>query len=130
MNLKGQTVTVKRSAKYIYAFFTNPENYKQLMPKGTEKFEIEDQSFSFKLKSMPELKMLIKQKIEYSKVVLSSTADARFVFSLTSNIKEESKNKTQVYLNFESNLNPMMTMMVKKPLSKFIETLTENISNL
>jgi len=37
---------------------------------------------------------------------------------------------SEVQLEFKGDFNPMMAMMVKKPLTTFIETLTENMSKL
>ncbi|MBT3547177.1 MAG: SRPBCC family protein, partial [Flavobacterium sp.] len=41
-----------------------------------------------------------------------------------------SDNSSDVQLQFEGDFNPMMAMMVKKPLTSFIDTLTENIAKL
>ena len=52
----------------------------------------------------------------------------KFDFALTAYIKDISKNESEVYLNFKGDFNPMMTMMIKGPISKFIETLALNVS--
>ena len=51
-------------------------------------------------------------------------------FTLAADLNEISENKTEIKLNFEGDFNPMMSMMIKKPLTKFVDTLTENIGNL
>jgi len=38
-----------------------------------------------------------------------------------------SENKSNILLNFSGNFNPMMTMMIKGPISKFIESLAKNM---
>jgi len=35
-----------------------------------------------------------------------------------------------VSLQFEGDFNPMMAMMIKGPITKFIETLSSNLENL
>jgi hypothetical protein len=35
-----------------------------------------------------------------------------------------------VQLHFEGDFNPMMAMMIKGPISKFIETLADNLHEL
>jgi hypothetical protein len=37
---------------------------------------------------------------------------------------------TAVQLQFEGEFNPMMAMMIKGPISKFIETLAQNMNKL
>ena len=129
MDIKGNTVTVNKSSKELFDFFTKLENYEQLMPESTEKFEVDGDSFIFGLKGMPEIRLVMKEKTEFSNVTLGA-ASSKLPFTLASHIEEVTENQSNVTLKFNGDFNPMMAMMVKKPLTKFIETLTENISKL
>ena len=129
MNIEGNSVNVKKSPKEIFEFLTNLSNFEQLMPENTEKFEVDGESFIFGLKGMPEIRLVMKEKTEYSNVTLGA-ASSKLPFTLAADINEVSENESNVQLKFESSFNPMMAMMVKKPLTKFIETLTENIEKL
>ncbi len=129
MDIKGNTVTVNKSSKELFDFFTKLENYEQLMPESTEKFEVDGDSFIFGLKGMPEIRLVMKEKTEFSNVTLGA-ASSKLPFTLASDIEEIQENQSNVTLKFNGDFNPMMAMMVKKPLTKFIETLTENISKL
>jgi len=51
-------------------------------------------------------------------------------FSLRGQLTKVSENQSDVQLHFEGDFNPMMAMMVKKPLTKFIESLILNIHKL
>ena len=70
--------------------------------------------------------LIIKEKIAFSNITLGS-ASSKLPFTLIAAIKEISDTKSEVQLTFDGTFNPMMTMMVKKPLTKFIDILTENI---
>lgn len=129
MNIEGNKVTVKKSAKDVFDFFSKLENFEQLMPENTQKFEVDGDSFIFGLKGMPEIRLVMKEKTEYSNITLGA-ASSKLPFTLSSDINEISENETEVILKFSGDFNPMMAMMVKKPLTKFIETLTENISKI
>ncbi|KAB1154629.1 SRPBCC family protein [Tenacibaculum aiptasiae] len=129
MNIEGNKVTVKKSAKDIFDFFSKLENFEQLMPENTQKFEVDGDSFIFGLKGMPEIRLVMKEKTEYSNITLGA-ASSKLPFTLSSDISEVSENECQVVLKFNGDFNPMMAMMVKKPLTKFIETLTDNISKI
>ncbi len=129
MNIEGNKVTVKKSAKELYENFTQLENFEGLMPENTEKFEVDGDSFLFGLKGMPEIRLVLKEKVEYSKITLAS-ASSKFAFTLTADIEDISENESNVQLNFDGDFNPMMAMMIKRPLTKFVETLTENIEKL
>ncbi|ALU75384.1 SRPBCC family protein [Tenacibaculum finnmarkense genomovar finnmarkense] len=129
MNIAGNNVIVQKSTKEIFNFLLKLENFEQLMPENTQKFEVDGDSFIFGLKGMPEIRLVIKEKTEFSNITLGA-ASSKLPFTLSSDICEISENESEVVLNFNGDFNPMMAMMVKKPLTKFIDTLTENISKL
>ena len=126
MNIEGDKVIVEKSAKEIYNFFTDLANFEKIMPENTQKFEVDGDSFLFGLKGMPEIKLVVKEKTAFSNITLGS-ASSKLPFTLAADVKEISDTKSEVQLTFNGDFNPMMAMMVKNPLTKFIDTLTENI---
>ena len=78
---------------------------------------------------MPEIKLKIKELVENEKVVLGAASD-KIPFTLTGHIYEIDEQSSDVQLVFDGKFNPMMAMMVKGPLKKFINTLSENIETL
>ncbi|AWI26702.1 orotate phosphoribosyltransferase [Flavobacterium pallidum] len=130
MNLESQKVTVEKSAQYLFEALSQVSNYETLMPDTIAKFEVLDaDSFIFGLKGMPEIKLRMKDKIPTSKVVLGAASD-KLPFTLTAAIYSLSDNASEVQLFFEGEFNAMMAMMVKGPISKFIETLAANMHKL
>ena len=100
------------------------------MPESKEVFEVRDEkTFVFGLKGMPVIKLEIQETIEPELVVLGSTSD-KFDFKLKAHIEALSENQSEVKMEFNGEFNAMMAMMVKKPLTKFINTLAENIGKL
>ncbi len=78
---------------------------------------------------MPEIKLKIKEKNAPSKIVLGAASD-KLPFTLTGNINAVSDTSSEVQLKFEGEFNAMMAMMVKGPITKFIETLANNMHKL
>ena len=78
---------------------------------------------------MPEIRLVVKEKQEFDKIILGA-ASSKLSFSLTAVINEISDNTCETQLLFDGDFNPMMAMMVKKPLQKFIDTLSEKAENL
>jgi len=106
------------------------ENYKKIMPENVSKFEIiDEESFVFSIKGMPEIKLKISEKNMPSKIILKSL-DSKIDFSLTGFISKSDDQISSFHLEFDGNLNPMLQMMVKNPLQSFINDLSENIKNL
>jgi hypothetical protein len=130
MNLESPKVSVEKSATYIFEALSQVTNFEKLMPDSIAKFEvIGDDAFIFGLKGMPEIKLKMKEKVPTSKVVLGAASD-KLPFTLTGNIIPLSETSSEVQLQFEGEFNPMMAMMIKGPISKFIETLAQNMSKL
>ena len=130
MNLKSPKVSVDQSAQHLFDSLSDVKNFEKLMPENIAKFEVlSDDAFLFGLKGMPEIKLKMKEKIAPNKVVLGAASD-KLPFTLTAKIDAVSDNKADVQLFFEGEFNAMMAMMIKGPISKFIETLAQNMSKL
>ncbi len=129
MNLESPKVNVQKPDSELFEFFCDVQNFEQLMPESIKKFEADDDSFLFALKGMPEIRLKLQEQVPSNKVVLGSTDD-KFPFTLTINIPKLEENSSEVQLVFDGKFNPMIAMMIKSPLQKFINTLSENIEKL
>ena len=70
-----------------------------------------------------------KEKTAPTQLVLGAASD-KLPFTLKASIEALSENSSDVKLDFEGDFNPMMAMMIKGPIQKFIETLVENMHKL
>jgi len=127
MILESPKVSVDKSAQMVFDFLTNVKNFKPLMPENTSKFELmDDETFLFALSGMPEI-VLKKKSGESPTNIVFGAAGGKLDFSLTAVIESISESKSEVQLTFDGDFNAMMAMMIKGPISKFIETLALNI---
>lgn len=130
MNLESSKHVVQKSPEKVYEFLTQVENYKQLMPDTNTKFElINDKRFLFALKGMPEIVLELKESTPYNKVVLGAASE-KMPFTLTSIIEELTENSSEVQLHFAGEFNSMVSMMIKSPIQKFINTLGEKLEHI
>lgn len=131
MNLNTKKVTVQKSAADLCDFLTEVKNFETLMPENISKFEVlkNRDGFIFALKGMPEIALEIKEVERPNKVVLGAISD-KLPFTLTGNIEEVSENSSNIELFFDGEFNAMMAMMIKGPITKFIDTLAANMEKL
>ncbi len=130
MILNSTTATVNKSASDMCAFLADAKNFEQLMPDNISKFEmIRENGFLFALSGMPEIALEVKEVEAPNKVVLGAISD-KIPFNLTADIVEVDDETCEVDLEFTGKFNMMMKMMVKGPVSKFIDTLSENMEGL
>ena len=130
MNLTSKKVTVQKSAETLFDFLCDVKNCEKLMPDTISKFEIiRDDAFIFALKGMPEIALELKEVNSPIQLKLGAISD-KIPFTLIGNIEAINEQSSDVSLQFEGDFNPMMAMMIKGPITKFIETLSSNLENL
>ena len=130
MNLTSKKVTVQKSAEVLFDFLCDVKNFEKLMPDTISKFEIiRDDAFVFALKGMPEIALELKEVNSPIQLKLGAISD-KIPFTLIGNIEAINEQSSDVSLQFEGDFNPMMAMMIKGPITKFIETLSSNLENL
>ena len=127
MNLESPKINVEKSPEAVFDFLADVKNFKALMPENISKFEVlSEDTFLFALKGMPEIILKKKEVVPPNKIVLGA-AGGKIDFSLIGNITQIDENSSEVQLQFSGDFNPMMAMMIKGPISKFIETLASSI---
>ena len=127
MNLESPKISVSKSPEDVFNFLADIKNFEALMPENISKFEVlGEDKFLFALKGMPEIILKKKEVIPPNKIVLGA-AGGKIDFSLIANITQVDATSSEVKLDFTGDFNPMMAMMIKSPISKFIETLATSI---
>jgi len=130
LNLESKKTIVEKSAKDLFALLENVANFERLMPNNISKFQmLSEQSFVFALKGMPEISLEKKSSTPSSQLVLGE-AKGKIPFQLTANIAEISDKESEVQLLCKGDFNPVRAMMVKTPISKFIEVLVTKMKDL
>ena len=127
MELRSKKVTVQKDAQSLCDFLSDVKNFEQLMPENTSKFEvIRDDAFIFALKGMPEIALELKEVAAPNTVVLGAMSD-KIPFRLEAAIDGVSDEASEAELIFSGEFNAMMAMMIKGPITKFLDTLTTNL---
>ena len=128
MKLESSIATVAKPIEDVFDQLTQASTYELLMPEEAS-FRIRDEKhFSFKLGGMPVIPLKLERQTPNTQIVMA--ADGGSVhFELHANIKAID-GETKIQLVFEGNINPMMQMMVKKPLTQFLEVLITNSGKL
>lgn len=127
MKLQSSVAQLSSNEQSVYDFLAVPSNYKQLMLEEVV-FDATENSFTFQQKGMPSIALKIKELQPFETVVWES-AGGRIAFELRVIISRESAQQVAVCFDFEGDLNPMLTMMVKKPLTALLETFVEKLKH-
>jgi len=129
MNLESLKTTVNKSQQELFAYLTDLENFKNILPDSLEEFSVSGDSFKFTLKGMPTIRLAFDEKQEFNHLKLKATSDKLPVF-LSCKIDALANNQANAQLFFEGDINPMMAMMLKKPLQNLLDVLAKKMSEL
>ena len=130
MHIEATKKKVAKSDKEVFDFLTDIKNFETLMPENIDKFEVLDENtFKFALKGMPEIVLRLKEQKPNDKVILGAASD-KLPFTLTADITALGDNESEVGLSFEGQFNAMMAMMIKSPITNFMETLSTNMDKI
>ena len=127
--LESDIVTVNKPAKEVFAFLSDFNNYKRLMPEQVSDWESTADQCSFTIKGMGSLGMKIKERIPDTSVVIEKNGKAPFDFLLSCTISPK-QDQSDVQLFFDADLNPMMKMMASKPLTNFLNLLASKLKEI
>ena len=127
MFIETPKAAVSKSKEETYNFLNELSNFEKLMPENIDKFEvINENRFLFALKGMPEIVLEKKEQDPFNKLVLGAASE-KLPFTLTANIAALDAGKSEVTLSFSGEFNAMMGMMIKTPITNFINTLSKNL---
>lgn len=130
MELKSKEVIVNKSAEELCDYLSDVKNFENLMPENIQKFQLlNNNSFVFALKGMPDIALKLDEVQKPKKIVLGAV-NKNFPFTLTGNIESISDITSKIQLDFNGQFNSMMTMMIKAPINKFLDALSDNLSKL
>lgn len=130
MEIATEKKTVPKSIKDVYEFVIDLKNFEQLMPDSIDKFEVLDNdTFLFALKGMPQIVLKRNNQQPFNQLVLGAASE-KLPFTLTVDIDSNNENETDVVLSFTGEFNPMMAMMIKTPITNFMNALSDNLSRI
>lgn len=130
MHIETPNKNVPKGDKEVFDFLADLKNFEKLMPENIDKFElINEDRFLFALNGMPEIVLQRKHQTPNSQIVLGAASE-KLPFTLTADIVAKADNNSEVSLSFEGEFNAMMAMMIKKPITNFMGTLSENLGKI
>lgn len=131
MNVNTNKTRFSKNQEETFAFLSNMENYRQLMPDDTKSFEIHEsgKGFAVQIGNLPKVGMKLKEATEPSRLVFESPSP-NFEYYLTINIDPVDEQASDVSLDFEGKFNMMIEMMAKGPLTNFINTIATKLGEV
>lgn len=126
MNLESPLVNVPKSVDEIKQFLANYSNFKQIFPKEVNHFEVHENGFTFGLGALPKVGLKRSTPMHDKQIALESTGGP-VTFKLLCNMREVDDQNTECQICFEGDVNPMLRMMLEKPLQNLLNHLADGL---
>jgi hypothetical protein len=130
MRIESDKSQINKPASEIFSFLSNFNNFQKLMPEQVTNWQSTENDCTFTIQGMATIGMKIVDKTPNSLIKISSSGKVPFDFTLNIHLAETSPGQTTGQLIFESSLNPMMAMMVEKPLRNFFNLLAGKLKDI
>ena len=127
--LESEKVTIDKTAKEVYDFLSDFNNFERLMPEQVTDWKSTTEECTFTIKGMATLGMRIVEKTPNSFIKVEKHGSAPFDFTLHCMI-DDLQDRCAVQLAFDAELNPVMKMMASKPLTNFLNILVNKLKEV
>ncbi|HSH67941.1 MAG TPA: hypothetical protein VLB84_19535 [Bacteroidia bacterium] len=128
--IESERVPIDNSAANVFNYLSDFNNFQKLMPEQVTNWQSTANECTFTINGMATIGMKIVEKVPHSKISITSNGKVPFEFSLFVLLDEQGENKCNGQLLFESELNPMLKMMVVKPLTNFFNMLAQKMKDI
>ncbi len=128
--IESEKVDINISASTVFNYLSDFNNFQKLMPPQVTNWTSTTDECSFTINGMATIGMKIVEKTPNTKITINSNGKVPFEFKLFVELTEKDTANCVGQLTFESDLNPMMKMMVVKPLGNFFNMLAQKMKDI
>jgi hypothetical protein len=128
--IESEKVDINNSAENIFKYLSDFNNFEKLMPPQVTNWTSTSEDCSFTINGMATIGMKIIEKTPFSKITITSYGKVPFEFKLFVLLTEKDAGNCIGQLTFESDMNPMIKMMVEKPLGNFFNMLAQKMKDI
>ncbi len=116
-------------AERVYGFISDFDHMEDVLPSDKIKnWQSSKDSCRFEVDKIGQIGLKIIEKIPDDTVKYAADGKVPFNFFLWVQLKNVDENHSKVKVTLDAELNPMIKMVAKKPLKKFVERLAEGIA--
>lgn len=117
---------INKSDQKVYLFISDFNNFVHLMPPEIKDLKVTQNECSFSIQGMPTINLKIEEKVPYTLVKMASK-EGKLNFAINCNLEYIDESSCYAQFTFDAELNSMMKMMVQKPLTNFLNALTDKL---
>ena len=124
---KSEETSVNASSEVVFDFLKDLNNLEPLIVNDKiSEWQSTETECSFKVPNMGKIGFKFDSADQPNKIVLKSISDKPFGFTMNLNITAAG-DTSQVQIVVDADINPMLKMMVEKPLTQFFDSIARKM---
>ncbi|MBQ2375127.1 MAG: hypothetical protein II298_00440 [Bacteroidales bacterium] len=131
VKIESKKVEIKRNVEFVYEYLADFTHFSMVANDKIENFKATQDRCSFTIKGMTDMGLKIISRLPNESITISNDTDVPSSMPLNFLIIFEFERVepyvTKVVVKMELDANPMIAMMVKKPLEKFVNSLADGM---
>lgn len=131
IKIESKKVEIKRNVEFVYEYLADFTHFSMVANDKIENFKATQDRCSFTIKGMTDMGLKIISRMPNESITISNDTDVPSSMPLNFLIIFEFERVepyvTRVVVKMELDANPMIAMMVKKPLEKFVNSLADGM---
>lgn len=131
VKIESKKVEIKRNVEFVYEYLADFTHFSMVANDKIENFKATQDRCSFTIKGMTDMGLKIISRMPNESITISNDTDVPSSMPLNFLIIFEFERVepyvTKVIVKMELDANPMIAMMVKKPLEKFVNSLADGM---
>ena len=129
--IESRVGTIAAGEEHIYNFISDFNNFKQFIPADKiQDYQSTTDTCRFSVPNMGQVGLKIAEKTPFNTIKVTGDGMANQQFMLWVQLKQVADNDTRVKVTLKADLNPMLKMMVSKPLQNFVDKLVEGMERM
>lgn len=130
-NIESKQGKITASIDSTYKFLSDIRNLDAYIPADkVENWTSTEDSCSFSIPQVGEVKLRVTKKEEPKLIKVEPEGKSPLDFAFYIQLMEVSESDCRIKLTFKADLNPMMKMMIKKPLQKGLDQVIDTICGM
>lgn len=128
-NFISNIIEIESSPEQVFSFLEKLPNLGAIMPEQVENWKSNNEECSFFIKNLGDLGLKKGKLISSEQVRFPSSEDSRVKFDLIFHLILSDNDKYKTSFEVVAEMNPLVEMMAKRPLTNFVNLLITKLQN-
>lgn len=125
--LTSETRDIGMPQAELFTFLSDLNNFEAMMPEQVIDWKSDGERCTFTIKGMATIGMRITDRAPNDTISIASDGKVPFNFTMQCFLKAIDAASTQIFIELDANLSPMLKMMAANPLQNLVNIMVEKL---